>query len=286
MKYLIIILLLPLAAFSQHVRKIDVKSFRPDPIQLSFEPDFDLLMLRHDIIRRSKTVEVNDSVSEDVALDHHLMGFSVGPYIFIDLNKNITIQIDKLLGISMHENFVVKKSYYPHRKGNTVTYRFENGVFSTKMRQRGKTRQRFSIDQSGNQFDLYHKKRFLFSVVKNEEGLFQKRRKRYTEKIFWHGNQHYTTTSKPNRGNKFYMKDGQINIDKTYLIKTNSTEDAIEVYSWRRHNLKRPLYTIQHNQSEIIFYDRHRRGYYISYSPDEVKIYHRNKLMVHYVRED
>ena len=107
--------------------------------------------------------------------------------------------------------------------------------------------------------------------------MFQKRKRRFSEKLFWHDNNLYSTSKNAKRGNRYYLKDGKVNINRNYIICTNKDGNALEIHHWSRKKIRKPLYTIRYNESEIIVYDKRKRGYYIQYSPTEVNVFHRGK---------
>ena len=144
MKLLLVFLLLPCLSFAQiRGKKIDVNNFKAEQVKLSLEPNYDLFKLRFDILRQTEEVEVNDTVSETVEVDDHLIGFEIGDFLFADLNDNITLQINKLLNIDFYHPFSLQKSYRPFRKGQTNYYEFNNGVYSYKRSNHGRKHEKF-----------------------------------------------------------------------------------------------------------------------------------------------
>ncbi|MGF7138017.1 hypothetical protein [Roseimarinus sediminis] len=278
-----LLLLLPLMGKSQMNRKIDVEGFEAQTVKLSIEPAYDLYGLRIDLIRQSKKVAVNDSTQKAIDVQNRLVGFAIGEFLFADLNFNLSIRVDKLLKLQHGTDFHLEESTYPNRRSDYTYYQMKDGVLSTKARKRARYREQFNVQQTGDTLASSYKRWPQFKIIENEEGLFMKNGWSWHDRIFRHGPNHYSTSKRPKWGDHFYLENGQIHLDKTFIITTHPAGNAIEIHHWRGKKLYKPIYTIRYNQEEIIVYDRRQRGLLIRYQADKVEVFNKRHLLARYL---
>lgn len=284
MKNLIILaLLLPLVCSAQFKgRKIDVDRFKANRIDFQLEPDYDLFKFRRDIIRTTEEVEETDSTTSTQEVDYFELGFDLGNFLFYDLNHNLSFRFDQMMNLSLEDNFTLIVESYPFRSSQKTYIKFDDGKLSSKQRKQGRYRENFNLDQTRNTVDSYYKNRYRFSILSNEEGLFKKHRKRKIEEIYYRGNNEYNTAAKERWGKKFFIEDESICLDWHLYITSNENHDKIEVRYKKKKRNRRPVYTIQLNESEIIIYDKNERGYYIRFSENEVQVFDHKRLIKQY----
>lgn len=283
MKWILLLLLTPVVCFSQHKKRIDVQHFESKPVELSLDPKYDLFQMRYDVLRQTKQVTVNDSVTKTEPEAYEICGFDIGRFLFADLNNNLSVRIDKLLDLNTNSEFEVAVQYLPFRERSKSQYQFKDGVYSHKYGKKEEFRPDFKVQHKGKAIEVFSRRKFLYNLVENDEGLFRSNKRRLESRILKQADNFYSTSENPKRGSRYYIHEGKIIIDRSYILVPNSENNAIEVYYWtRKKELKQPIYTIRYNKNEIIVYDKKQRGYYIHYSPTNVEVYERGKKVITY----
>jgi hypothetical protein len=80
-----------------------------DPLEL--KPGYETNNLRIDLIRKTFTENVSDSVTETKDTPYHPLGFDIGNGLFYDINENLCLRLDFLLGYSSDKNFEIHEAY-------------------------------------------------------------------------------------------------------------------------------------------------------------------------------
>ena len=288
MRYLILLLFVPLMSAAQHYCDVDFESFNASPVKVELNPTYDLFNLRFDIIRQTEEIEKNDSTKKRENVDYHKLGFDLGNFLFVDLNGNLVLRIDQMLGITEKEPFTLLKEtpqFWSNSYGK-IYYRYTDGQFSSKTFFNRRFWEQFHTEKFGTSVEVYRRNHYVCSIEQDFDGLYYKYGNMRINQIYNGGNQHYNTSKHTFWGTEYFLENGAAYIGRQFIIDTNDQERTVEIYGWSRHRKFRPLYAIKLNDREMIIHSRWNNGYYIEYSPTEVKIYHRHRLVATYTKTD
>lgn len=280
---LVLLILIPIIGSAQFKgRKLDVTSFKAIPLNIKLEPDYELFNFRIDIIRETKSVEDTDSTEKTVSEEYSELGFNLGNALFCDLNGNISLRIDQILDIDDRSDFSLLVENYPFRAKHKNFYRYKDRIFSTKRKSRHNYRNLFSLDLSDYSIDKLYKNRYWYTIVRNEEGLFKKRKKRTLKAIYNTDINHYKTSKRKYLGTQYYMENDMIHLNLPVVVSMNENQKAIELRYGSKRRKTKPYRTILMNDSEIIIFDRNNRGTYIHYSNEMIEIFNYRRIEKRY----
>jgi len=261
------------------LKKIDL-----EPLKL--EPGYDLYSIRLDLIR--ETESANDfgparggfqgNNSQDVP--YHRLGFHLGNNLFLDLNDNLSILVDKIYDIKDGENFEIVEKVSPQRRNR---YTKKDDIYEERFGSLFSSRRVTQYSRDEEDGSLVIKESLLSKqrIYESEDELaikypLGKTAIRYDGKGY---------SVKQFLGRRNYVKIGKgISVDNKYFI--TQRNNRIEIFSNRSFSKKkRLLYTVIQGENEIIVYDRKNRGFIMLKDGDSIE-YRRNRTpLVFYDRE-
>ena len=155
------VLLFPLFCIScatlnvDEIRDLHRTEFNP----VELKPGYEINNLRIDLIRRNYTENVNDSVTETKDSPYHPFGFDLGNGLFYDMNENLCLKLDYLLGYSADKDFEIHESYRANHKRGINVYRFCNDTFKVNYMYGKNLHYRYHLVPDGNGMTVMYKKR-------------------------------------------------------------------------------------------------------------------------------
>lgn len=269
-----------------HCATIDPKEIPAPTEQVAFEPQkiqisYDVLLLRIDLKRQytteTRTVTTTDAQGKthtttqqvSVPVPYHYLGVDLGNGIFLDANKNLSLNLYQYLGLANSQNFtIVKKgatifssqtTYSRSGGGLEIDY---GGLFSSPTRielsDRG-ARFKGGIF-SGDQDIIVEPNRITY----DPHGVFAEWSKSYVTLVgssaripgFWQD----TAINK--------NKDGSINLGDALIVRHEGNRILFRYSGWfgSEH-----IYTMVRTKNRIVYYDENLDGVIIDIGPSQVR---------------
>jgi len=230
---------------------------------------------RIDLIRQTETETDSNDDCETVDVDYHPLGFDLGNGLFFDLNGNLSLRIDSLLGIQKGENYRIRQTDWSAAP-RVVFYEDEQYCYSRQAKS-GQTREFCTgqIEYKENGLQYFWNDNLQYSIEEKEDTttltyrLFQ-----YSVHLFKERDNHFFTKGLFNDRN-YSIDNGVLNLRNRYTIQHNPQTKAIEIYTrgLRRNRLS---HQIKIGEDAIILYGNTVIGKKITYSEDGFAVYHGN----------
>ena len=255
-------------------------SFMPSQLEIAYEVEG----LRLDIIRQTTHRKM------EIPVQNHPLGFDLGNGLFYDMNQNLSLRIDKLLGIKTGEDYSIKK-YYSNAIHSTISRERENGKFCEKGENfngvifeecskltrtgnilnfywRGKEKLLYSIEQRGHTF-MYFKP----GITKPKLVMSKKASNQFT-------------VGNTKKQKDFSLENQTLFLEGKYVIRQNESESKIQVFEKKRKKEKL-IMTIKRGDGHIFIYDKNWRGLDIVLNENkrEIVIYKNDELWFMMKRE-
>ena len=237
---------------------------------LKLEPGREVNDLRIDLIRQTHSESINDSTQETKKTAYNPIGFDFGNGLFYDLNKNICLRIDYLMGFSSDENFEISEFDKPEKNKGQVIYRFNNDSLTVKYSSRKKS---YCYYRTGNadSTSYMYKKRMQYAIVETDSSLTYSDIRRKWDVIHKVDENNYYLNKK--RGKENYRISGSdIFLKKDYIVRLTNNNLTIEILSQRKRK-SRVLYKIEQSSDKLFFYNEKFHGLKIEHVDNEVLVY-------------
>jgi len=260
-----------------------LEKIAPEPLKL--EPGYDLYSIRLDLIRQTDSSPSGFGTGQQFQnntrnVPYHRLGFHLGNGLFLDLNDNLSILVDKLYDIKDGENFEIVEQISPQRKRR---YTKRNDIFE----------ERTNAIFASNQVTQYKRDEEDGSLIIKESLLSKQRIYESDDELILKYPLGKTSIRFDGKGytvkqflrNRNYVKIGNgVDIDGKYFI--TQRNNRIEIFSYRSLSKKRRLlYSIIQGENEIIIYDRKNRGFIMFKNGDNIEFRRNRTPLAFYDRE-
>jgi hypothetical protein len=245
-----------------------------DPLEL--KPGYETNNLRIDLIRKTFTENVNDSVKETKDTPFHPFGFDLGNGIFYDINENLCLRLDYLLGISQDRNFVVHESYRANQKRGITVYRFCNDTFKVNYMYGNNLHYRYHLVSEANGMTLMYKKRTKYSIELNDTFAIYSENKSKPGIIRKVDTDQYDLIIR-RRKDHFRKTGAGLILDKNYIVSLSDDNLTLEIKNpYKKKN--NVLYTIVKSDKQQFIYNKRYSGLKIEMNKDSILLF-RNKTL-------
>jgi len=255
------------------IKQLDRTAFEP----LDLRPDFETNDLRIDIIRStiSDTTARND-------LPYHPLGFDLGNGLFYDLNENLTLRIDYLLGIADSNCYSINRFDNKNKKRPDYTFCFCHDTLTMSHRPFHLNRYVYHKIKDGSTISVMHRNHFQYAIRFTNNTMEYGGKKRAWKTIRMINDNEYHIDK---GGRETYeMKEGKLYLDDDYIIELTNQNQTIQILSngliWDHI-----LYTIEKDKDKMYLYDRQFHGQCIAFSKDGIIVYHDKSFQNKWTRQ-
>ena len=261
---------------------------RQEPSPLELTASFELFDWRYDIIRQEECEEDMDGDTYYEDVDYHPIGFDLGNGLFFDLNNNLSLRIDRLLGIDYsdggdHAQLTYQSTrFLPVREldltpdqlltrvmkasGQSRNFRTTYSVTEQEVTRAIRNRQEQTIlEFSEEGFRFYRRRGNYHSIEEVAPGRYQRFRNK--------GRQ---------MGDPYDLSQEEISLPGNYVIRIGHTRDRIEIFERNRNDRRTLLHTIQLSPDRIVVYRPSRVGFTITFDKQGFTYRHSSGLQERY----
>jgi hypothetical protein len=254
------------------IRDLHRTEFSPVELRSGYE----INNLRIDLIRKNITENVNDSVSETKDSPYHPLGFDLGNGLFYDVNENLCLKLDFLLGYSADKDFEIHESYRANHKRGVKVYRFCNDTFKVNYMYGKNLHYRYHIVPDGKGVTVMYNKKKKYSIAFTDTSAI------YTENMIkpriiqQAGKDQYDLNIR-RRKDHFRKTGSDVFLNKDYIVSLSRDNLTLEI---KNPNKKKnnTLYTIVKSDNRIFVYNKKYSGIKIETNDDTILIY-RNSIL-------
>jgi hypothetical protein len=247
---------------------------------LKLSPDRETNNFRIDLIRQTQEETVNDSITETNDTPYHPLGFDLGNGLFYDLNENLCLRVDYLLGFSSDYNFEMTKINRPEKNKGIIVYRFNNDSLTVTHPPRKKVNYNYHRVGIKDSVSFMYKNRLKYAIVENDTSFIYCGKRRKWDIIYkLDENQYYQKIRR--RKLNYQIKGNDIILKNNYLVSLTNNNMTLEIKKQgKREN--RILYAIEKSKDKIFIYNKKYFGKKIDYDEDSITIYQNKTQLTKY----
>ena len=283
MRYSIFICVVFLFLFSScaslNIKEIEnLKKVEFDPLILN--PEDETNNLRVDVIRQTYTDIITDTLGEIKNTPYSPIGFNLGNGLFYDLNGNICLRVDYLLGISPYENFEIRKTNRPNKNKGISIYKFNNDSLIVSNIAQKKARLKYYQIRNQESIDYMYKNKLRFSIYKSDTSFVLSGRRRIRDEIYKIDNSSFYVNKK-RKHNTYKLLGDEILLGKRYLITLIENKRTICIMrtGWKREKI---LYKVEKSDDALFVYNKNYSGLKVQREDSTIIIYKNKKALVQY----
>lgn len=245
---------------------------------LALIPDLEVNNLRIDLIRQTYEEDVTDSTKETKKTPYHPIGFDLGNGLFYDLNENLCLRLDYIMGFSTDIDFEIKKITRPKKNKGYTIYRFTNDSLLVQYPPRKRIYYRYHRINQLDSTAFMYKKRLKYAVIKTDSSLIYSGKKRKWDVIKKIDDNNFYLNKKKWKQD-YKIKSNDIFLENDYIISLTNNDSRIEIKSHRKKRKDRILYKIEKDSDKLFIYDKNYSGLLIEKEGNTILIY-RNKTLL------
>lgn len=245
---------------------------------LALIPDWEANELRIDLIRQTYEEDVTDSTQETKETPYHPIGFNLGNGLFYDLNENLCLRLDYIMGFSKDNDFEIQKITRPEKNKSYTIYSFINDTLTVQYPPRKKIHYRYHMINHLDSIAFMYNKRLKYAVIEKDSSLIYTGKKRKWDVISKIDSNNFYLNKKKWRQD-YKIKGNDIFIENDYIISLTNNGSRIEIKSPLKKRKDRILYTIEKNSDKIFIYNKNYSGLVIENEGNNIAIY-RNKTLL------
>jgi len=248
---------------------------------LTLSPDWEANNLRIDLIRQTYEEGVTDSTKETKETPYHPIGFDLGNGLFYDLNENLCLRLDYILGFSESDYFEVKEITRPKKKNGYIIYRFINDSLLIQYPPGQMFHYRYHRVDCPDSVAFMYKKRLKYEIIKTDSSLIYSGKKRKWDVIKKiDGNNYYLNKKKWKEDYK--LKNNDVFLENDYVVSLTDNNSRIEIKSHHKNRKDRVLYTIEKDSDKLFIYNKNYSGLLIKKEGNNILIYRDKTLLRKY----
>jgi hypothetical protein len=248
---------------------------------LILQPDREVNGLRIDLIRQTRSETGLDSITGTEDVPYHLIGFDLGNGIFYDLNDNLGMRVDYLLGFSDKGNFRVDKYTRPLSERGKTSYTLRNDTMTIATPLRRGGRYLYHIENDGTTESYKYKNRVKYRITETESSLVLAGKRRQIRSIDEITEGHFALRKFWGRED-YKISGNEIILDRDYHISLTDDRKAIQI---RNKGIRkgRVRYTIERSSDQIFIYNRRFSGRKVEIEGDAISFYKGKRPYLKYV---
>jgi hypothetical protein len=246
---------------------------------LSLTPNYEVNDLRVDIIRQTFDANINDSTKQTSETPYHPMGFNLGNGLFYDLNENLGLRLDYMLGFSPDNDFVLQKINRPKYNKGITTYKFLNDSFLVQYPPRKRNHYQYHKIHRHDSTLIMYKKRLKYALSETDSSLVYSGKRRKWDVINKIDDNNFYLNKKRWKKN-YTIKNNSIFLENDYIVNLTNNDSTIEIKSNRKWRKDKVLYTIEKNEDKLFIYNKRFSGLLIEKEKNKISVY-RNKTLLY-----
>ena len=262
----------------KEIKNLERKTFEP----LQVKPDVDFSMKRIDIVRRyeNKKEFPTDTVKKNEPVPYSFLGFDLGNDLFCDLNSNLSLRLDRLLGVP-DDHYRLEVINMPKKDKMIWEYSYMNDTACHKWTFNKKRHYDYHKVVRGDTLMILYKKRKRLTVVRTDTAWYI-REPLFTKAVIRKKNDNYWYYRKDKPWYTSRLQNDTVILGKTYLITLADNNRMIKVFRYRK---KKPwlFYNIIKGDNTMYIYNRYNRGKKIEMSGDTLLVWHNKRLWAKYI---
>jgi hypothetical protein len=285
MKCILISFLLSLIFFTgcttldiSEIQGLQRENFNP----LRFTPTYEANDLRIDIIRQTITDTYSDSSgahSETRNVPYQTMGFDLGNGLFFDLNKNLSLRLDTILGISDPGDFTIDVANYHGTGRRSVEYRMKNDSLTVSYPPRNKEHFRYAASGSPDSLVFKYRGRRPFVISRDGKDENYRNGRRIVSISLQPSTGDYFLVHK-NRKKTYQRSGNELYLEKYYRVRLNDDRTVLEIGRGRGNH--RLILSMIKSGDSIYIFDKRFRGLKIRKGINSTELYRNNKLITEF----
>jgi hypothetical protein len=254
------------------IKNLDKTVFHP----LELKPGYEINRLRIDLIRRTYTENVNDSVTETKDTPYHPLGFDLGNGLFFDLNENLCIKMDYLMGFSADDNFEIHQVYRGNHKRGIAVYKFSNDTLKENYSYGKNLHYRYHLVRGGHGMTVMYKKRTKYSISLSDTSAIYSENRAKPRIIQQAGKDQYDLNIRK-RKDHFRKTGSDVFLNKDYIVSLSDDNLTLVIKNpyKKRNNV---LYTLVKNDKCLFIYNKRYSGIKIEMNKNNILLYRNNIL--------
>ncbi len=261
------------------IRNLDRTEFEP----LTLKPDAEIHEMRLDLIRQTYEHTVNDSTRETLDSPYHPLGFNLGNGMFYDLNENLCLRLDYLLGFSDQDCIDIKRIDRKNRKRPDCIYSFcDNTLTHTFPPGRIKQYQYHWVTDSGTT-SVKRRNRILYEIQDDGSSvIYGKKRRKYDTIRQIDEHQYYLNHNK--KRENYRLEGNRVYLEDDYIIELTDQNRKIEI---KRRGLfrDRTWLTLEKGRDMLYIYGRNYSGRKIEFSENGIAVYRDRTFLTRWTLE-
>jgi hypothetical protein len=247
---------------------------------LRLVPGREINDLRIDLIRQTHVEHINDSTEKTEDTPYLPLGFDLGNGLFYDLDGNLSIRIDYLLGLLPDNNFEIYEINRPEKNKGIITYSFKNDSLTISSPLRKRSLYRYHLIRSVDSLSVMYRKQLRYSIIETDtSAILSGKRWKWATINKLDENQYYLNKRKKRVDYK--LIGSEIFLDNNYIVSLTNNNLTLKIK--KQGIIKdRVLYTIENINDKIFIYNNKYHGLKIERDSSNIRIYRNKKLLVIY----
>lgn len=261
------------------IRNLDRTEFEP----LTLKPDAEIHEMRLDLIRQTYEHTVNDSTRETLDSPYHPLGFNLGNGMFYDLNENLCLRLDYLLGFSDQDCFDIKRIDRKNRRRPDCIYSFCDHTLSLTFPPGRIRHYRYHWVTDGGTTTVKRRNRTLFEI--RDDGstvIYGKKKRKYDTIRMVDENHFYLNHNK--RRESYRLEGNRAFLEDDYIIELTDQNRKINIIR-RGFFRDRNWLTLEKSRDKLYIYGRNFSGKKIEFSDDGMAIYRDRTFLTRWTLE-
>lgn len=248
--------------------------------ELRLEPGYEINKLRIDIIRNTYEKEIDDSTKENKNMPYHPLGFDLGNGLFYDLNGNLCLRIDYLLGFSPENNFEIKKITSPDKWKREEIFSYYQDSLQKIYPPRKKEHYQYYRKEYKDSIAVMYRKRFDYALV-NRDSMYLYKGKRYNRDVIYKMDENIYAVNWKSKRHKYMLNDNKIKLKYDYLVELSEDYKSIKI---KKQGIKKSwtIYTLEKTQNQLYIYNKKNMGIRIEFDENKICMYSGTTLITTY----
>ena len=221
---------------------------------LILKPSLEATGLRIDLIREQESYRVNDSIEEMRDSPYHPLGFDLGNGLFYDLDGNLSLRLEDLLGVRGNPCYSISHTRRKRQLWADQVFTFCQGELTVAYPPGKRERHVLRLEFDGNSTRVMHRIRLDYAVDFNDQTIVYRGKRRKWDTLHKRDENHYYRAKFLWREN-YLLEGGHLDLNRKYLIELINQDRTLRVL---RPGLfgYRTLTTIEKSGDNLYLFER------------------------------
>ncbi len=238
---------------------------------LTLKPASEVNDFRFDIIRQTYEKQVNDSTKETKNTPYKTLGFDLGNGLFYDLNKNLCLRTDYLMGINPHKDYEFEIINRPIKNKNIKKYSFQNDTLSYSYPPKEKVYYNYHCYGTPDSMAYHYKRRFKYAIVRTDSSIsYNSKRRKWDEIKKVNDTLYYINKRRWKR--EFTIHKNEIKLEREFIIQLSDDHKTLKILrQGARKNWE--AYTLVKSTNKLFIYNKKYSGYIFEIKGETLNLY-------------